>query len=196
MKTTTATIRTETVAGKNIYIIDDVFTPDEIDAFYDFVVSLPVRRAEKDTSYDEFPIYTTEFDPAKFETDSFIGQKAREIFFDLINEPETYTLWRSYTNLSNYGDVAYPHRDCAIDRNDMTVLYYVNKDWHYKYGGETIFYDEKDSRVSVLPKPGRFVIFPGSIEHKGSVSSRICKETRITLALKYVVFNGSTSPYA
>jgi Rps23 Pro-64 3,4-dihydroxylase Tpa1-like proline 4-hydroxylase len=98
--------------------------------------------------------------------------------------------------VSSYGDVAYPHRDCAIERDDITVLYYVNKDWHYKYGGETIFYEKKDSKLALLPKPGRFVIFPGSIEHMGSVCSRICKETRITLALKYVEYNGSESPYS
>jgi len=62
----------------------------------------------------------------------------------------------------------------------------LNSDWHYKYGGETLFYSEKDTRLAVLPKPGRFVIFPGNIEHKGSIATRIWKEPRLSLALKFI----------
>jgi hypothetical protein len=63
----------------------------------------------------------------------------------------------------------------------------VNKKWDYKWGGETIFYEEKDTRMAVLPRPGRIVIFPGRVEHIGTIPTRICTQSRLTLALKYVI---------
>lgn len=180
-------VRTETIEDRNIFIIDDYITKNEIDTFYDEVLSLPYKRAEKSTSYDEFPIFSTDFQPVIFENDSTVGQKARHLLNRFVTNGKNYTLKRSYVNLSNYGDVEYPHYDCPLDREDVTVLYYVNKTWHYKYGGETIFYSNKESRLAILPTPGRFVIFPGNIEHMGTIQTRICKESRVSLALKYVI---------
>lgn len=177
--------RIENVDGKNIYIIDEVFSQDEIEAFYEYVSDLPFRKKEKSTSYDEFPIFSSDFVPDKFETETYVGIKARELVNQFIEGAGNFKLFRAYINLSNYGDVEYPHFDCPADRNDITVLYYVNKSWHYKYGGETMFYSKKDSRIAVLPTPGRFVIFPGNIEHLGSIATRVCREPRLSLALKY-----------
>ena len=182
-------LRVENVENKNIYIIDDVFSGDEIEAFYEYVKELPFTRNEKSTSYDEFPIFCTDFRPDQFEKETYVGQKARELLQQFIAKASEYKLFRSYINLSNYGDVEYPHYDCPVDANDITILYYVNKEWHYKYGGETVFYSNKDSRIAVLPTPGRFVIFPGNIEHLGSIATRICKLSRYSLALKYKTFN-------
>ena len=177
--------RIENVEGKRIYIIDQVFSRDEIEAFYEYASDLPFKKKEKSTSYDEFPIFSTDFVPEKFENETFVGIKARELVNEFIEDANQLKLFRAYINLSNYGDVEYPHFDCPSDRKDVTVLYYVNKDWHYKYGGETMFYANKDSRIAVLPTPGRFVIFPGNIEHLGSIATRVCREPRMSLALKY-----------
>ena len=177
--------RIETVDGKNIYIIDDVFSQDEIEAFYEYVSDLPFHKREKSTSYDEFPIFSTDFVPDRFETETYVGVKARQLVDQYIEDAGSYKLFRAYVNLSNYGDMEYPHYDCPLDRKDITVLYYVNKEWHYKFGGETMFYSRKDSRIAVLPTPGRFVIFPGNIEHLGSIATRVCRQPRLSLALKY-----------
>lgn len=179
-------LRTETIEGKKIYIVDEVLEKDEIMAFYEYVSSLAFVKKEKSTSYDEFPIFSVDFEPSLFDKETFIGKKARELMSEFVTNFDLYRLFRVYVNLSNYGDIEYPHYDCPRDREDITILYYVNSDWHYKYGGETLFYSEKDTRLAVLPKPGRFVIFPGNIEHKGSIATRICKEPRLSLALKFI----------
>lgn len=179
-------VRTETIEDKKIFIIDDSISEDEIEVFHDYVMQLPFKRTEKSTSYDEFPIFSADFEPLIFEKETFIGRKARVLFDQFVTEGNRYVLKRSYVNLSNYGDVEYPHYDCALDKDDITVLYYINKKWNYKYGGETIFYADKDSRLAVLPCPGRFLIFPGNIRHMGTIASRICKESRLSLALKYM----------
>jgi SM-20-related protein len=177
--------RTETLLGENIYIIDDVFTEEEICAFFEYVEELPFRRKEKSHDFDKFPIFSADFDPLAFEKEVYIGQKARQLLQQFVPAEKNYHLFRAYVNLSSYGDVEYPHYDCPEDNDDLTVLYYVNNKWNSSFGGETIFYENHDSRIAVLPTPGRFVIFPGKIEHMGSIASRICKTPRYSLALKY-----------
>ncbi|AMQ00391.1 2OG-Fe(II) oxygenase [Pedobacter cryoconitis] len=175
----------EIIDGKEIHIIDDIFSVAEIEAFYEYVNSLSFRKREKSLSYDEFPIFSTDFIPATFETETFIGKKSREILNQINSAGKDYEMCRSYINLCAYGDVEYPHFDCDPDQSDITVLYYVNKFWDYKYGGETIFYENKQSRLAILPTPGRIVIFPGNIEHMGTIPTRICKLSRYSLAMKF-----------
>jgi SM-20-related protein len=177
--------RTERVDNKEIVIIDDAFTQDQIDAFYEYAMGLSFQKKERSVAADEFPIFSVDFHPDRFETDSFVGQKARNLLQAYTDKSGSYKLYRSYINLSNYGDVEFPHFDCLQEKEDLTILYYVNRKWSYKYGGETIFYENKDSKLAILPTPGRFVIFPGNVEHLGGVASRICKEPRLSLALKY-----------
>lgn len=177
--------RTEIIDGKEIHIIDGAFSEDEVEVFYDYVNSLSFRKKEKSLSYDEFPIFSTDFIPDTFETDTFIGKKLREVFNQTYSEGIDYQLNRCYINLCSYGDVEYPHFDCDPEQSDLTVLYYVNKTWNYKYGGETIFYENQQSRLAVLPTPGRVVIFPGNIEHMGTIPTRICKLSRFSLAMKF-----------
>lgn len=178
--------RIENLGKKKIYIFDDVFNKDEIDAFYEYVSDLPFKKVEKSTVKDDFPIFSVDFDTKVLENEIYVGKKARDLLkIALANGADQYQLNRGYINLSQYGDVEFPHYDCGKDKEDYTVLYYVNNSWDYRYGGETLFYDNKDSRISISPKPGRFAIFPGNIEHTGGVPTRICKKARLSLALKF-----------
>ena len=177
--------RIEIVDEKEIHIVDDILSTDEIEAFYEYACELPFKRSERSFAADQFPIFSVDFDSSRFDDTSFIGQKARGLLELYCKNASQYKLGRSYINMSNYGDVEFPHYDCAPEKDDITVLYYVNKEWNYKYGGETMFYSGKDTRLAILPTPGRFVIFSGNIEHMGSIATRICKEPRLSLALKY-----------
>lgn len=177
--------RVEEIDGKNIYIVDDVFSQDEIEAFCEYAEVLPFKRVEKSLSYDEFPIFSADFIPEKFESETSIGKKCRELLNQFYQDADQYHIWRTYINLSTYGNVEYPHHDCNLDQEDITILYYINKTWNYKYGGETIFYSQKDSRLAILPAPGRIVLFPGNIEHIGTIPTRICKLARLSLAMKF-----------
>jgi SM-20-related protein len=177
-------IRTELINNKKIYLIDNVVSNDAINEFYGFVKGLRFNRNERDHETDEYPIFSVDFHPEAFETETEIGKTARNLVTEFFNEQQ-YVLFRSYINMSHYGDVEYPHRDCPLNRNDITVLYYVNNQWDYTWGGETMFYENGDTRLAVLPTPGRFVIFYGAIEHIGSIPTRVCKTSRLSLALKY-----------
>lgn len=182
-------LRQETIEDKNVYIVDDVLTQTEVESFYKFASSLSYARTEKSNHADQFPKYVVNFDTEKFEKNTFLGKKSKELLNQFVKDSEDYKLFRAYINLSLYGDVEFPHRDCPKDRGDITILYYINEYWEKNYDGETIFYAEGDSQFCVLPKPGRFVVFNGDIEHKGGLPSRICKTPRYTLAVKYCYKN-------
>lgn len=68
----------------------------------------------------------------------------------------------------------------------ITVMFYLNKVWDVSYGGETIFINNSgDITNSVIPKPGRVVIFDGSIPHAAREVSRTCIELRMVATFKY-----------
>jgi len=61
----------------------------------------------------------------------------------------------------------------------------MSMQWDVEWGGETLFFDSAmDAQVAVSPRPGRLVMFDGSILHVGRPPNRICYTSRFTLALK------------
>ncbi|GGB29405.1 MULTISPECIES: 2OG-Fe(II) oxygenase family protein [Mucilaginibacter] len=176
--------KTITIEQRPMYVIDNAVTEEEVHDFYNLVTNLSFTRTERDNRGDAHCIFNAEFIPEKVETSLRVGVVARQLLQKFFPDSE-YLLQRSYINMSHYGDMAYPHRDCALSAKDVTVLYYANKDWDYRWGGETIFYENHESENIVMPKPGRFLIFPGFIEHKGAVPTRECVSSRFTFAFKY-----------
>ena len=74
----------------------------------------------------------------------------------------------AYINLFQHGDNSFIH----TDREDWTVICYLNEHWNYNWGGETFFYKDDEVIHCQLPKGGSLVIFEGKIEHRaGLVSS-------------------------
>lgn len=177
-------IREIKIDGKTMYVIDDCIRQEEVNQFCDMVLSLPYYRGEKSTDEDMYPIFSTDFRAERFEAETEIGRTARHLLNQFMNG-DRYKLGRAYINMCHFGDMEYPHTDCPLDSTDITVLYYVNKEWDYTWGGETKFYENHDTRIAVLPKPGRFVLFHGAIEHIGSLPMRTCPASRLTLAMKY-----------
>lgn len=93
--------------------------------------------------------------------------------------------YRIYTNAVFFADVGFVHRDSDNDQH-VTALIYPNPDWTPELGGETVFYDESGVIVeSVEPRPGRVVLFNGSIMHKGSPPTRLMYGARYTTAFKF-----------
>lgn len=179
----TISIQRKEIANKQVQIIDSAIRPDEVVEFYKFINELSYKKKEFDDDGDEYPIFSVDFQPSRFQEETAIGKKGAELLEQL--RGQEYILNRAYVNMCHYGDVEYPHRDCGIGETDVTVLYYANKAWDYTWGGETKFYDNKDTTFCVLPKPGRFVIFDGAVEHMGSIPTRICKVSRYTVAMKF-----------
>jgi SM-20-related protein len=102
-----------------------------------------------------------------------------------ISAGRPYRAYRCYCNHSTYGDLLFTHTDCEPGTSDLTALWYVAPNWDVEWGGETLFYNRQhDAEVAVTPKPGRLVIFDGTIQHAGRPPNRNCYAPRYTLAYK------------
>jgi len=94
-----------------------------------------------------------------------------------------YTLIRAYSNAYTYGTEGYIHTDSSIE-SDRTVVVYLNKEWKKDWAGETVFFNDNDIVKSCLPKFGRFVIFPSTVDHVARSVSRACNIDRRILTFK------------
>lgn len=98
---------------------------------------------------------------------------------------DDYRIYRCYCNHAAYGDMLFTHTDALPGQKGLTALWYIAPEWNVEWGGETLFYDSGMDAVAVVaPKPGRLVVFDGSITHTGRPPNRICYAPRYTLAFK------------
>lgn len=98
---------------------------------------------------------------------------------------DAYRIYRCYCNHAAYGDMLFTHTDALPGERGLTALWYVTPEWNVEWGGETLFYNSRqDAEAVVTPKPGRLVVFDGSILHVGRPPNRICYAPRYTLAFK------------
>lgn len=96
---------------------------------------------------------------------------------------DNFNLLRAYTNAYTYGIEGAIHQDGPVE-GDMTFLFYINPTWDIQWGGETIFMENGEIIKSVLPKPGRLVVFPGTMRHAARMVSKLCTIAREVLVLK------------
>ena len=105
------------------------------------------------------------------------------------NLDKKFSFRRGYFGGQVYGMVHDFHYDDDATKYDqiITVMFYLNRTWTIEYSGETIFLTEdwKDIQNSVIPKPGRVVIFDGYIPHAAREVSRVCVELRMVATFKY-----------
>lgn len=97
-----------------------------------------------------------------------------------------FDILRIYANGHTYGLNGSIHRDNAEFEEGYTALIYTNLNWVPAWGGETVFYNNEISEAvqSIIPKPGRLVIFHGAIPHIAKAPSRDCTFLRTTLVFK------------
>jgi SM-20-related protein len=119
-----------------------------------------------------------------------VYQPTLTVAADFGGRDHKYEIYRCYCNHASFGDMLFTHTDCEPDAMDLTALWYIAPEWDVEWGGETLFYNStKDAEFAVTPRPGRLVIFDGSITHVGRPPNRICYMPRYTLAFKLVPVN-------
>jgi SM-20-related protein len=170
--------RREKVRGFDLVVVDGVFTAAEVRgaarcfAACDFHKTESVK-SEKDYTHDVHEMH------------------GRVAFVDCITAivervlPQfRLELYRAYCNRLRFGDVAFEHADSRTP--SVTALYFANARWNDDWGGETMFYGVRDEpTVAVAPRAGRLVVFEGQLGHRGGVPSRLCREDRLSVAVKY-----------
>ena len=91
-------------------------------------------------------------------------------------------LYRAVLNLIRSDDVHYIHQH----DNQSVLLYYINLEWKDGWYGETLFYDPYDNdKISFASpyKPGRIILFDGSIPHAIRPQSIKAPKFRFSLSL-------------
>ena len=73
------------------------------------------------------------------------------------------------------------------DGKGLTLLYYANVEWDIAWGGHTLFLDHTGQTVeqTVLFKPGRIVVFDGTLPHLILTQSARCPIHRYTYVMQY-----------
>ena len=68
-----------------------------------------------------------------------------------------------------------------------TVLYYANLEWMPYWSGHTLFLNETldEAEYTCLYKPGRVVVFDGSIPHLILTPNTMCRTPRLTFVIQY-----------
>lgn len=96
-----------------------------------------------------------------------------------------YKCDRALRNAYKFGDVLGIHQDLGFT---LTALLFGNNEWDINWGSETIFTSNTnhDCEIvkSVIPKPGRLIVFDSMIPHTGRVPSSLYPHYRYS-----VVFN-------
>lgn len=91
---------------------------------------------------------------------------------------------RCYANAHTFGIEGYPHTDSRKPGN-VTTIFYINPQWKPEWAGETVFINDLgDIAHAVLPRPGRAVVFDGTIVHSARAVTRLCPALRVTLMFK------------
>ena len=103
-------------------------------------------------------------------------------------------LVEAYINGYTYGTDAYAHQDKTAGITSVndghsaeSILVYLNNYWHMDWAGETVIFDDQgDIEKSVLPKPGRVLMFNSLKLHCARPVARACPELRSVLVLKVI----------
>ena len=171
-----------------IEVIDNVFDEKTIDFLYGYYRDVSpwhfTGEGNVNTNWRKFYKDIGK----KSEGDIILSNKANDIFNDKLSHlKNTHFLDHAYASGYIYGTVHDMHTDGIFPEHCYTIMFYLNKIWDVSYAGETVYTDPLRSEIiaSVLPKPGRVVVFDGQIPHVAREVSRTCVELRMVATFKY-----------
>ena len=155
-----------------VMVIDDLFTDDEI--------------LYMDTYFTHFDGWQLIFDNAPDDTLSTYSL-GRVIDHPNYGEFENFcrdhafkragipipSFHRVVYNAFRFGDSPAIHVD-GEELDALSFLVYTNRAWIPEWGGETVFMQGDRITDTVIPKPGRIVIFPGLVPHGGRAPTKHC----------------------
>lgn len=96
-----------------------------------------------------------------------------------------HTLVRCYANGMAYGMDGTVHCD-AKEPGNYTAVYYPHERWSPNWGGETLFYNQREDRIAAcsFPRPNTIIVFDGRMPHRAAGVTRSYTGMRITLMFK------------
>lgn len=178
-------IRRGQVDSLPVLVADGLLAPADTARLYQWLIGQPFTRNEFARSDTQaFLHWAFNLSVADCERLPFFGPTLKAIQ-EYFPERGPQRCYRTYCNLSAYGDMLFTHTDSQPGVEELTALWYIAPRWDVEWGGETILFDSGgDARFAVSPRPGRLLVFDGRIRHAGRPPSRVCVIPRLTFALK------------
>jgi|GEM_PF-1453428 SM-20-related protein len=112
------------------------------------------------------------------------GLKALDDLWSLVREElaPDYGLIRAYASGHTNGQEGIPHYYSKPSDHELVALLCLNQEWKDAWAGEIVFYDPAHECVSVRPRPGRLILFNGSIARVSRPPARECPTLCMTLS--------------
>lgn len=166
-----------------IDVYDNLATFHQRDGWFKFIRESLFRVNGSDGFGDGYrdQIYSS-FSEEDLKNMGFIGSNLFS-FLDSKYGISKLSLGQARVNLTTSSERNKVHTDLQ----GITVLYYANLSWELDWGGHTLFMDDdlNEAQLTCLYRPGRVVVFDGSIPHMILTPNVACPTTRFTLALQY-----------
>ena len=152
--------------NKKIFVFDDVFELEQRNNFYNIISSQVMFRIGfqdqnviENKKYQYLHSEWSEEEASKFGILKNLNIKDHKDILELIDNTN---FSRAIVNLTLPGDTYFVHTHPGL-----TALYYCNLHWKEEYAGETLFFNEDVSEIiyASMYKPGRLIIFDGTIPH-------------------------------
>jgi len=182
-----APTRAYRIDGKDILIFDGLFTRREILEVDDECASMDYMRARNTEMNQGYTEWSVLLEP-RTSRQHIVVQRI-QAHLAILYPSWRFSLKQSYAKNLCYGDCPYPHVDARSepDRVVLSTIYFANARWDPVWGGETQFFNgEMEALLAIAPRPGRLVIFDGSVLHRAGVPMRNCQASRYSLINKFL----------
>lgn len=176
----------KTPNNKLLDIYDDGFTWHERYRFFHYVKNSAFGIMGADGSsgiqYDQINQIYSSFNSNDIDK---MGMTNSKFFQYLANEYDFFKReWiQMRINVSPPCERNFVHTDSL----GLTFLYYINLEWKLEWGGHTLFMDDnlENALYTSVYKPGRAVIFEGSIPHMIMTPTMSSAQYRYSLAIQF-----------
>lgn len=181
------------VNDKEILIFDDLFSYATRVGLYSFIVKSLYRTDGFDNEYPEdaggHNLYSS-YSIQDLEAMKFLDiPEIKEV----LNYVKGYDIQQTRVNLSTLNDKNRFHTDISgtnfTTKKEVgkTLLYYPNMKWDIEWGGHTLFANENMTEIEycTLYRPGRIILFDGSIPHCILPPTNLAPTYRYSFAIQY-----------
>ena len=167
---------------EDISIHDNLFSSEQVNKFRNLMLyTCPFKYGERDNSYNKPTGVVCDFGEICNSLNPEVENVLNTLFskiFEKYKYLENYKIERVYLNLFSPCENPNFHID---GENIVTCLYYLNPQYDLDEGGETQFLINDEIR-GIRSKPGRLVMFDGSLKHR---ATSFRSHPRLTLAIKF-----------
>lgn len=176
-----------TSSGRKIYVLEDLFDYATRSHMYKFTVQSLFNIAGSDNGLLEAKEHVSLV--SVYGTYDVERLKILEGIPENIKNDLNITMDRlrhAMVNLSTPADRFHTHVDNNSE-NSITLVYYLNMEWHPEWGGDTVFLDDTGTNFEYVSqyKPGKLLLFDSRIPHLIRPSTILSPHFRLTFAAKF-----------